>query len=335
MDRYKIVDRIGEGAFGKVYKAKDLQDEHSEPVVIKVVNLPQKKEERDFCLREIELLAAIHHPCLVHCKDTFSEHERLCIVMPFYAGGDLSKQLKRNIQRKLRLPEQVFVEWFAQATLALEHLHAQHILHRDIKCDNCFMQKVQDSNKVAVLLGDFGVSRVLEFTNAQAQTQCGTPYYMSPELFKGVKYSNKSDIWALGCVFYEVIAQKVPFTANSLAELANAVMNKDPPPLPGNYSVALRQLVMSMLDKDPAKRPSASDVAKHPALERATRNVLEEHVGPEDEETSHDPGLPIGKKKVGRQRKLVRPGPKGVELPVMPSEQEHHMKVQRSLVDQM
>ncbi|KAK3272184.1 hypothetical protein CYMTET_19509 [Cymbomonas tetramitiformis] len=311
MDRYKIVDRIGEGAFGKVYKAKDLQDEHSEPVVIKVVNLPQKKEERDFCLREIELLAAIHHPCLVHCKDTFSEHERLCIVMPFYAGGDLSKQLKRNIQRKLRLPEQVFVEWFAQATLALEHLHAQHILHRDIKCDNCFMQKVQDSNKVAVLLGDFGVSRVLEFTNAQAQTQCGTPYYMSPELFKGVKYSNKSDIWALGCVFYEVIAQKVPFTANSLAELANAVMNKDPPPLPGNYSVALRQvrpaggcihlptpqwesvgqgeplkLVMSMLDKDPAKRPSASDVAKHPALERATRNVLEEHVGPEDEVTN-------------------------------------------------
>eukprot|EP00959_Pyramimonas_sp_CCMP1952_P063406 1325055-Pyramimonas_sp.AAC.1 len=187
--------------------------------------------------------------------------------MPYYAGGDLGGIVSKNRERESKLPELVILEWFVQLTLALEHLHSHHVLHRDIKSDNVFLTKPQGpKGKVAALLGDFGIARVLEHTNEAAQTMCGTPYYMSPELIRNVPYNNKSDVWALGCVLYEMLTLEVPFLASSMSELATMVLDKEPPSIHSTYSSGLRKLASSMLIKDPDQRPSCQDLLADPLI---------------------------------------------------------------------
>jgi len=268
MENYKVIKRVGEGSFGKVYLARLTNaDPAADHLVIKVLPLPREEKEREAVVREVSLLHGLHHPSLTRCLDGFVDNEKkLCIVMPFYAGGDLGDIIGKNCERGSKLPELVILEWLVQLTLALEHLHSHHVLHRDIKSDNVFLTKPGVKGKVAALLGDFGVARVLEHTNAEAKTMCGTPYYMSPELIKNEPYNNKSDIWALGCVLYEMLTLEVPFLASSMGELIQMVTKNEPPAIDHKYSSGLRTLAASMLKRDPEQRPSCQDILANPLI---------------------------------------------------------------------
>ena len=116
------------------------------------------------------------------------------------------------------LPESQILDWFVQLCLALKHVHDRKILHRDLKSQNVFL-----TANGMVKLGDFGIAKVLRNTKEFAKTQIGTPYYLSPEICNGQRYNNKSDIWSLGILLFEMSALKQPFSGRSLQQLVMAI----------------------------------------------------------------------------------------------------------------
>ena len=132
----------------------------------------------------------------------------------------------------------------------LEALHAEAIVHRDIKCANVFLQK-----NGGVKLGDMNVSTVSK--SGMMQTQTGTPFYCPPEVFKNESYNKKCDIWSLGCVIYELTALKPPFLAKDIGSLQKKVIKGDYPKIPRHFSNDLAEVLGNCLVLDPQVRYSA------------------------------------------------------------------------------
>ena len=130
------------------------------------------------------------------------------IIMEYCENGDLGKYLKRQMGRTLN--EAKIWKFFIEMSLGLHYLHANKILHRDIKTINMFLGKDDK-----VIIGDLGVAKLLNQTANMAHTVVGTPYYLSPELCEEKPYNHKSDVWSLGCVLYELCTFKHPFEANN------------------------------------------------------------------------------------------------------------------------
>lgn len=188
-DRYTPIKMIGKGSFGSVYLVSE--NNTSREYVMKRISMhgvPDKELEGYH--QEVRLLSQLDHPGIVSLRESFVDNEQhLCIVMDYCEGGDLSAFFKA---RKTRLSENEIIYHFIQMCLALSYMHDKNILHRDLKTQNIFLREGH------IQLGDFGISKVLGGSRDFAQTCIGTPYYMSPELFKNRPYNHKSDVWALG-----------------------------------------------------------------------------------------------------------------------------------------
>ena len=213
----------------------------------------------------------LQHPNIVAFKQSFfSEGKRhLCIVMTYCDGGDLEQRLKQ--QRGKLLREDQVMHWFVQMALGLHFMHEKHVLHRDIKSQNIFML-----GNGRLVLGDLGIAKALSQTSELARTKIGTPYYMSPELFENKPYNHKSDIWALGCVLYEMATFKHPFEANSLHQLAGRIMRGKYASINAGYSKALHKLISDMLKLSPRERPDLGSVLQLPYVKRHVSNFLQD-----------------------------------------------------------
>ncbi|XP_073748591.1 serine/threonine-protein kinase Nek1 isoform X7 [Callorhinus ursinus] len=200
MEKYVRLQKIGEGSFGKAILVKSTED--GRQYVIKEINISRmSSKEREESRREVAVLANMKHPNIVQYRESFEENGSLYIVMDYCEGGDLFKRI--NAQKGILFQEDQILDWFVQICLALKHVHDRKILHRDIKSQNIFLTK-----DGTIQLGDFGIARVLNSTVELARTCIGTPYYLSPEICENKPYNNKSDIWALGCVLYEMCTLK-------------------------------------------------------------------------------------------------------------------------------
>lgn len=149
-----------------------------------------------------------------------------------------------------------------QALRGLEALHAVNVLHRDIKSANIFFSKDQAQVKLA----DMNVSIVT--ANGMARTQTGTPYYASPEVWQEKPYSNKCDVWSLGCVLYEMAALKPPFLSHDLKSLKKTIISGVYKRVPAAYSDDLEHLIRLCLKVDPKERPSATELLENDLLRR-------------------------------------------------------------------
>lgn len=147
--------------------------------------------------------------------------------------------------------------------MALDNIHTRKILHRDLKSQNIFLTKNN-----FVKLGDFGISKVLENTSAMAATVQGTPYYMSPEVCQNKPYSYQSDIWALGCILYELCALKHAFHSENLLGLVYKIVQEEPDPLPDTFSSEMQDLVTLLLNKDNTQRPRIIDIIRRPFVKK-------------------------------------------------------------------
>jgi NIMA (never in mitosis gene a)-related kinase len=134
------------------------------------------------------------------------------------------------------------MNWFVQICLALDNIHGRKILHRDIKSQNVFLTKDN-----TVKLGDFGISKVLESTCDHAMTVQGTPYYMSPEVCQNKPYTYQSDIWALGCILFELCSLKHAFHAENLLGLVFKIVQDKQDKIPDIYSEGLQDLITFLL----------------------------------------------------------------------------------------
>jgi len=144
---------------------------------------------------------------------------------------------------------------FLQMCIGLKNLHDLKILHRDLKSANIFMNK-----SGLIQLGDLNVSKIAK--KGLLYTQTGTPYYASPEVWKDQPYDNKSDIWSLGCVLYEIVALKPPFQAQDMDGLYKKVLKGVYPKIPDCYSTEMNRLLGSLLKVKPESRPSLEAILK-------------------------------------------------------------------------
>lgn len=243
---------LGRGAFGIVYLVHQATRGASDQFVLKEIGIRDDKP-RHAAHQESRLLSQLNHPNIIRYLDSFESPNtgHLCLVMEYCPGGDVGALIRRR--RGMPFNEQLIVNWYRQLASALDYLHQRKILHRDIKTGNIFVS----ADSSVLKLGDFGVAKVLDQTSQMAQTCVGTPSYLSPEICGRGRYNNKSDIWSLGCVFYQIMTLRPPFTGRNMNQLLGAILRGHFQPMPARYSYELRQMVASMLRKNPEERPSA------------------------------------------------------------------------------
>ncbi|KAL3312990.1 Serine/threonine-protein kinase Nek3 [Cichlidogyrus casuarinus] len=202
------------------------------------------ERERADVIKEISVLAKMNHSNIVCYMGSFEELGKIHIVMEFCQGGDLYNKI--NNQKPTLFTEGQILDWLVQISLALKHIHDRMILHRDIKSQNIFL-----THDNRVKLGDFGIAKVLNNTRDLARTCIGTPYYLSPEICENRPYNNKSDIWALGCVIYELTTLKHAFEAQNMKSLVFKIVRGNYPPISTRYSSELRSLVAQIFRRNP------------------------------------------------------------------------------------
>jgi len=214
------------------------------------------------------VMSRIQHSNVVGYFESFVEDGALHIVMEYADGGSLQRQWKKAQEANVHFSEEQILYWTAQIVSALKYVHTQKIMHRDLKLANIMLTK-QNVVKIA----DFGLARVLGSQTQFANTTCGTPYYLSPEVCLEKPYDLKSDSWALGCIIYELAVLKRPFDAKNLPSIVMKICHGDPKPVSSAYSIELRSLVACLLEKKPHERPSMDEITRmpffKPHLERA------------------------------------------------------------------
>ncbi|NXY71877.1 NEK1 kinase, partial [Glareola pratincola] len=266
MDKYIKVRKIGEGSFGKAILVK--AKENGQQYVIKEINISKmSNKEREESRREVAVLANMKHPNIVLYRESFEENGCLYIVMDYCEGGDLFKKI--NAQKGILFSEDQILDWFVQICLALKHIHDRKILHRDIKSQNIFLTK-----DGTIQLGDFGIARVLNSTAELARTCIGTPYYLSPEICQNKPYNNKSDIWALGCVLYEMCTLKHAFEAGNMKNLVLKIISGPFPPVSVHYSYDLRNLLSQLFKRNPRNRPSINSILEKNFIAKRVEKFL-------------------------------------------------------------
>lgn len=256
---YQDLKIIGRGQYGKAHLV--LKESDQTRYIAKTIDLTcLSKKEHETAQQEVDLLRRLEHPNIVEYKDNFFTGDTLVIVMMYCEGGDLATYIKDMARKKQRIQEKQVMHYFVQVLQALQHIHNERILHRDLKTSNLFL-----TNQYRIVkLGDFGISRVLEGSIEAAITVVGTPYYMSPEVCENKPYTFKSDVWSLGCVLYELCMLKHAFQADNLLGLVYKIVSDDYEAIPKFYSKGpLNNLIQQMLEKNADKRPSVRDLLAH------------------------------------------------------------------------
>ncbi|NWT46476.1 NEK3 kinase, partial [Chroicocephalus maculipennis] len=265
MEEYKVLKVLGVGSFGRAllvhHRISDQQ------YAMKEIRLPMSSSDIENSRKEAILLAKMKHPNIVAYKESFEADGHLYIVMEYCDDGDLMQKIKH--QGGNLFPEDTILHWFVQMCLGVKHIHDKRVLHRDIKSKNVFL-----TQSGRVKLGDFGSARVLAHPESYACTYVGTPYYVPPEIWESMPYNNKSDIWSLGCILYELCTLKHPFQANSWKHLILKICKGSYNPLPSHYSYELHYLIKQMFKRNPKNRPSASTILARSCLTKLIKNCL-------------------------------------------------------------
>ena len=253
---YIIKQTLGKGTYGIVYKVQKLNT--NSIYVIKQIPLSGLSEkERNEVEQEAKILHSINSNYVVKYYDSFKENENLNIVMEYCDGGDLNDFLIEKKKLGQPLEEPFIWKIFIKITIGLADIHKLKILHRDLKTLNIFLKQNFD-----IKIGDLGVAKVLSKNNF-ARTVIGTPYYLSPEICEEKPYNDKSDVWALGCILYELCTFKHPFEARSQGALILKILNNKPEPINNTFSKELNNIIYMLLDKNYDKRPSCIEILKN------------------------------------------------------------------------
>ncbi|XP_062955729.1 serine/threonine-protein kinase 36 isoform X2 [Cynocephalus volans] len=268
MDKYHVLEMIGEGSFGRVYKGR--RKYSAQVVALKFIpKLGRSEKELRNLQREIEIMRGLWHPNIVHMLDSF-ETDKEVVVVTDYAEGELFQILEDDG----KLPEDQVQAIAAQLVSALYYLHSHRILHRDMKPQNILLAKGG-----GIKLCDFGFARAMS-TNTMVLTSIkGTPLYMSPELVEERPYDHTADLWSVGCILYELAVGTPPFYTTSIFQLVNLIL-RDPVRWPSTISPCFKNFLQGLLTKDPQQRLSWPDLLHHPFIAgRVT--IITEPAGPD------------------------------------------------------
>ncbi|KAL1965182.1 hypothetical protein VTN77DRAFT_5936 [Rasamsonia byssochlamydoides] len=299
-DKYEVLERIGSGSFGVIRKVKRKSDGFI--LCRKEINyIKMSQKEREQLTAEFNILSSLRHPNIVayYHREHLKATQDLYLYMEYCGGGDLGMVIK-NLKATNKYAEEEFV-WriLSQLVTALYRCHygvdpppvgsnilgpvpkqqglkgkqAQvMILHRDLKPENIFL-----GSDNTVKLGDFGLSKLMQ-SHDFASTYVGTPFYMSPEICAAEKYTLHSDIWAVGCIMYELCQKQPPFNAKTHIQLVQKIREGKYAPLPDFYSSELKNVIASCLRVNPDQRPDTAALLNLPVIRlmRKERELLDQ-----------------------------------------------------------
>ena len=253
LNNFDLGKELGKGAFGSVRLVTRKEDKKI--YAMKSVSIGKLDDkEKEAALNEVRILASLSHPNIIGYKEAFYDErsKTLNIVMEYADDGDIAHKIKENLKRRLRFDESTLWEWIIQLLEGLKYLHDNKIMHRDLKCANIFLMK-----NGQLKIGDLNVSKLAK--NNMARTQTGTPFYLSPEIWRDLPYDYKCDIWSVGCIIYELCTSRPPFRGTSMKELSHNVLTGYYLPISG-YSNDMREIIAKMLVVDPKRRASTDEL---------------------------------------------------------------------------
>ncbi|KAJ1955638.1 Serine/threonine-protein kinase, partial [Linderina pennispora] len=307
---YELGPQIGRGSFATVYRGVNKKTDTL--VAIKsVVRSSLTRRLLENLETEINILRTVKHPGVVELIDCLKSRNHIHLVMEFCSLGDLAGYMRRRKEHpSLRNPHgglnQAIVRHFVvQLGAAMRYLRSRDVIHRDIKTQNILLQPSGTTYEAgvseeigqypAVKIADFGFARNLP-ASALAETLCGSPLYMAPEILHYEPYDAKADLWSIGAVIYEMMAGRPPFHASNHVELARVIeRTNDKIVFPDErlsssgsnekepLDPQLKELVRGLLRMKPASRMSFDEFFAHPALQPSDNDATEPTVGVEAE----------------------------------------------------
>jgi len=246
---------IGKGAGGTVYICRDLRVD--ELCAVKIADIPEKDEEIENIKSEIAIHALSTHESIVEFKEAIAWGTEIWLVLEYMDGGALTGILGRNVE----WTEPNLAHVCKGILQGLSFMHRHHMLHRDIKSDNVLVD-----TKGSVKIADFGFAAGLTVEQSKRNSVVGTPYWMAPELIRGLEYDAKVDIWSLGITTIEMTDGVPPLMDEKPMRALLLITIQDPPHMenPSNWSSSLNHFVMRCLMSRPDMRASADQLLMHP-----------------------------------------------------------------------
>jgi eukaryotic-like serine/threonine-protein kinase len=260
--RYEILEELGQGAMGVVYKGKD--PKINRLVAIKTIRFSddfeeqQAKEVKERFFKEAELAGRLSHPSIISIHDVGEDYDLTYMAMELLEGEDLEHFCEKNSL----LPLRKILDIIAETADALDYAYTQGVIHRDIKPGNIMLL-----NNGHIKVTDFGIAKAVSSSQTRTGIILGTPNYMSPEQINGMEIDGRSDIFSLGIVFFQLLTGQLPFGGKTLTELFYQITQaKHPSPMQINPKVIrpCEQLIDKALAKDPDQRfQRASNFARY------------------------------------------------------------------------
>eukprot|EP00898_Chlorokybus_atmophyticus_P007662 jgi/Chlat1/7898/Chrsp66S07205 len=256
-----VEGQIGAGSFATVWRGRHRVS--GQVVAVKEMQLEKLNRKLQQSLEsEIDILRRTQHPNIIRLLDIYKGPGRIFLILEYCAGGDMSKFIQRNKQ----VPESTARHFLQQLAKGLEVLRANHLIHRDLKPQNLLLS--ENSHSATLKIADFGFARSLQ-PQGLAETLCGSPLYMAPEILQFQKYDAKADLWSVGVILFELVTGRPPFSgANHVQLLRNIERNE--PHIPQAVSHGLSEACISMcrllLRRNPVERLSFEEFFRHPFL---------------------------------------------------------------------
>ena len=272
-DEYEFIENIGQGMYGRVYKAKNKKE--NKYYAIKRLNFKDINEkEKKQINNEVSCIKKLKHPNIISYKDSFNDEDNYFnIVTTFCEGGDIYNKIQK--QNGEYFSEEQILNWAVQILLGLDYIHKNDIIHRDIKPQNIFIK-----NHHIICIGDFGIAKIITQIQTQTMTSIiGTPLYMSPESFNDPHSKHfESDIWSAGCCLYEICNLKHAFGADRWELVFNKVRTGKHQPVNKKYSNELRDIIDSMLNVKPINRPTIPKLLKSNFIRPKAANYIKDFI---------------------------------------------------------
>ncbi|EPB85358.1 STE/STE20/PAKA protein kinase [Mucor circinelloides 1006PhL] len=255
---YSNMVKIGQGASGGVFIAH--RQDHAMPVAIKQMNL-EKQPKKELIINEIMVMKRSQQKNIVNFIESYLWNGDLWVVMEYMEGGSLTDVVTCNM-----IMEGQIAAICKEVLEGLKHLHANGVIHRDIKSDNVLLSMQGD-----IKLTDFGFCAQLHEPTSKRTTLVGTPYWMAPEVVTRKAYDQKVDIWSLGILAIEMIEGEPPYLNENPLRALYLIANNGTPDLqnPESLSDIFKDFLFLCLQVDPSFRPSAAELLRHPFLRKA------------------------------------------------------------------
>jgi len=279
--KYILSKKLGEGAFGKVLAVTHKKSGNE--YACKFIKRKKLSESAEAYLdSEIQIMFEVPHPGICRLYEVIKTKQAVCLIMEVLKGGDV---LKRIVEKDI-LDEKEAAKIVRSVASTLGFLHGLGIIHRDLKPDNLMYRSTDPGSEVVIV--DFGVAKHLEEKQKFAQSACGTPLYLAPEVIVGPQYTNMCDMWSLGVILYVMLCGRPPFYAKDRSQLFRKIKEGNfafPEKYWRNVSQGAKDLIGKLLVVEPTKRATPKQVAADPWIRKyAVLNIEEKDDKSSDQE---------------------------------------------------